>query len=477
MRTALLVALLLVLATPAPADIWQMKQRDMWHTGRANFLVLEDNTIFDNILWEQPAPSPGHLRASSMAFYDGAYDGQDIVVGTYGWPKGAIGMDRHTGATFWFGNPGGGETISNVHPAFSNDGSVVYAMNDATAGPAKAWYTTGTPLANWDNSLDPVPGHMSQPSPVVGPDDVVYAHNWCGGIFGVQDNPGVALSEVFASATNTSNCYTTATLYQDGGTLKVIASGRAAWIKCWDAATGAELWATATGAPGGTDGEVTVDPNNGNIYAPAGWNDIAVVGLDKNGNPLWDTKSKLLYDWIDGTNNPQRAQSTGCLSHDGETYYFQTVSQQGDGSLYAVNTADGSLKWSYNTGSEGWEQHSSCPIVTENGVIIVGTNKSNKFVAVKDGGLGNPILLDTLLVNPDNNGDSKAYASASIASDGKMYVPARLNWTASNGDGDTPDGNLHNLFMCFQTEVIPEPSIMVLFGLGLLSLLGLRRRK
>jgi hypothetical protein len=40
-----------------------------------------------------------------------------------------------------------------------------------------------------------------------------------------------------------------------------------------------------------------------------------------------------VFDWQDGVNNRQRAQSAGCLAHDGLTFYFQTVSAEGEGAF------------------------------------------------------------------------------------------------------------------------------------------------
>lgn len=119
--------------TPATGEIWQMKQRDMHNTGWADYTVPEkrmNDTFFNYFLWQKPAPGP--ISSTSMAFYDGAGpDGADIVVGSYHWPKGVQGLDRHTGAQFWAGNPGGGETIGRITPGFSNDGATLYVVNDA----------------------------------------------------------------------------------------------------------------------------------------------------------------------------------------------------------------------------------------------------------------------------------------------------------------------------------------------------------
>ncbi|MDY6843767.1 MAG: hypothetical protein SVW57_06720, partial [Thermodesulfobacteriota bacterium] len=125
MIIVILIAVWLV--APAKAEAWQMKQHDMHNTGRADYIVPEErlnDTFFDVFLWQKRTPGPGGLSSTTMPFFDGVGpDGADIVVGTYHWPKGVQGMDRHTGEMFWQGNPDGGETIGRITPAFSNDGS------------------------------------------------------------------------------------------------------------------------------------------------------------------------------------------------------------------------------------------------------------------------------------------------------------------------------------------------------------------
>jgi hypothetical protein len=234
-------------------------------------------------------------------------------------------------------------------------------------------------------------------------------------------------------------------LYQDTDHLKVVAAGLWGSIGAYNGNPGEtnnELWRVDIGVP--IESSVTIDPDNGNIYVGAGSDDIFVAGLAKDGSPLWGSAALKVHDHTDGINNPQKAQSAGCLSHDGATYYFQTISDQGDGKLYAVNTADGSLKWTYDTQSKGWEtwnQFYASPIISRNNVIIIGSNDGGKYFALTDN-TTHAELLDTFTVALDG----KARASATFSSDGILYLPLRTTWSVSNGNGDTPSFQTANLF-------------------------------
>lgn len=121
------------LAFPAFADTWPNKHRDHHNTGRADFVVppsRQDSSFFEILRWQTRTPDGGGISSSAIVFFDGAGPGgADLAVTGYHWPKGVIGVDRHTGATLWQGNPAGGESIGALAPAFSPDGSTVYVMD------------------------------------------------------------------------------------------------------------------------------------------------------------------------------------------------------------------------------------------------------------------------------------------------------------------------------------------------------------
>jgi hypothetical protein len=431
----------------AHADTWQMKQRDQYHTGRADYTIPANrmnSSFFDVFLWQKPSPdSPddGNFNGSSMPFFDGAGpEYSDIIVGTYHWPKGIQGMDRHTGQTFWYGNPDGGEYIATITPAFSGDGSTLYVVNDWTDSGASlmAFLTTDGPSSFRGNQYDNYPEHFECGSPVIHYSDTIFGYSWCDGPYGAWDD-GVDIYETWTSQCNSVPCYSDPSLYD----MYVIACGRQNEIIVYDDWAGYPVWTADTGYQ--TDMTPTVDPDTGNIYVAVGWDDIYVVGLDIYGYPLWSDTALQVFDYEDGVNSPQHATACGCLSHDGLTYYFQTVASDGSGQLYAVDTSDGSVKWTCDTQSRGWEGMYSCPIITENNVIIVGNNENGTYYALLDDGTS-ALLLDTFTVQTDDDGNTSARASATLSADGALYLPLCTAWVAGNGDGQTPNYTTQNLF-------------------------------
>lgn len=450
-------------AIPAQADSWQMFGRDREHTGRSDFVVPAErlnHTFFDVLAWQMPSPDSqfdGFFGSSSMPYWDSAGpNGGDIVLGAYHWPKGIQGMDRHTGSRFWFGNPGGGESIAERTPAFSNDGASIYVTNDATD--SEEW-TKGHPLMAFSpavgpaiirhNGGDPVPQHLEMDSPVVAPDGRVFAHDWVGRPHAGTDT-GVAIEESWA-ADSEANCgHSDPALHLDGTRLRVVIGNRDGVVHCFDGQSGTTLWTAAV--PGNwIDSTPTIDPENGNVYVPATGNDgsMFVVGLTSAGAALWQNTATPVFQWSAGDSLREWVRGAGCLSHDGSTYYFQSLSTGGTGKLYAVNTVDGSLRWAAHTRSmdaESSDIPSASPIVTPNGVVIIGNNRGNPptYFAVLDQG-DTAEVLDSLNVAADAN----ARAHATLSADGRLYLPVRMPWLKGNGNGDVPDGLTRNLFTSF----------------------------
>ncbi len=426
------------------ADTWPGKHRDGGNTGRSDFVVplnRQGANFFDIYRWQTPLPgSPGEgsLGASAVSFFDGVGPkGEDVAVVGYHWPKGVIGLDRHTGRVLWFGNPSGGETIGESTPAFSTNGATVYVANDATESkefpgghPCMGFATAVGPGTFWHNGGDAEAWQLAIHSPKVGADGRVYLHSWVDRPRAAADS-GTALSLVWNAATNADQGLGDVALYAGPSGARVIVGSRSGAVKCYDGASGAEVWSAACPT---VDATPTVDPATGNVFVAAGSESVAVVGLTRDGAALWGGSSaRAVFTYAPGKNTAQRAQSAGCLSHDGGTYYFQTNSQEGDGALYAVNTANGTVKWTYATGSLGWEVISSSPIVTANGIVVVGNNYGGAYFALRDDGT-HATLLDTLVVSKGG----EARSTATLAADGTLYLPVRAVWTTPSEGEPSP---------------------------------------
>jgi outer membrane protein assembly factor BamB len=457
-----LVALALAVSfAAAPAvsaqSSWPMRQRDIHNTGRSDFVVPPsrlNSGLFSAIAWQTPTPgnpNDGSFSAGQLVYFDGAGPGgADLIVGSYHWPKGVQGMNRRTGQIYWSTNPAGGESIGANTAAFSLNGGTVYITNDATPAPLMAFSAAMGPGAFWSNagSTDVDPGSWS---PKVLPNGRVITSNWCDSSLAFTDN-GSTLTRVLR-AQDTCSCYPSAAAYQDGGLLRLFVASRCGFITCYDAGTGAQLWRTPVGT--GTDAAITVDPASGNLFVGLGGDDISVAGLNRLGQAIWaGGVARPVFDWIDGVNERQRAQSAGALSHDGLTYYFQTVSQAGDGRLYAVNTSDGSVKWSYPTLSRGGEMQASSPIVTPNGVIFVGNNEGRRYFVIRDDGVA-PTLIATFDNATGGARNGVASASATLAADGFLYLPVRTTWVYPYSGGPTPTGAAAHVFAAFDLRANP----------------------
>jgi hypothetical protein len=446
-----------------------MRGADMHNTNRARFVVpteRQNDTLFDYVIWQAPkpgGPTEGNTSGGQMAYFDGTPAG-DVVTGGYNWPKGVMGLDRHTGACLWSGNPAGGESIGSNTPAFSADGATVYVTNDATPGHTlMAFPTVLGPSAFYSNAgnNDPEAGSWS---PFVLPSGQIVSSNWCENIAGFDDT-GSGLTRAWTGS-GTCSCFPTAAAFEDVGRTRVFTSSRCGFITCFDAGTGAELWQTPVGLP--TDAGITVDPVTGDLYIPLGQGSIEIASLDRFGATRWGGATRV-FTHEPGVNEPQRAQSSGALSHDGATFYFQTVARDGSGMLHAIDTADGGARWSFATGSTGWEAVSSSPILTPNGILIVGNNDAGAYLALRDDG-ASATLLDTFANSADGSGLGHARCSATLAHDGLLYLPVRTAWIHPHAGGDAPTGEVRHLFAAF--DLTEDPSVSLPHPAGLAAFAG-----
>lgn len=456
------------LATAGLAETWPTRQRDNFNTGRAAYTIPTDRLnsgLFGVFAWQKPMPGgvdEGNTGGSSPIFFDGVGPGgSDMVVCGYHWPKGVMAVDRHTGTKFWHGNPRGGELIGEMTPAFSLNGQTLYLVNDSTqsvefpnghalmafassSGPASYWHTGGSACAPC----------LSTGSPKVALDGRIFAHAWDDRPYAAADSGLALTAPVWSADTRISACFSELAMTSSGGTQLIVMGGRNNKLTAFNASSGATVWSKSLSR--NIDAAATVDPATGRVYVAAGSDTIDVVAVNADGTLPWNTLTKRVFTYS-VANNPQLARSAGCLSHDGLTFYFQTVSRQNDGRLYAINTTNGTTRWSLATQSGGWDEVTSSPIVTPNGIVIVGNNNGGVYYAVRDNGSS-----ATVIATFATDAGGPARSSAAISADGMLYLPLKTAWIASNGDGDVPSANTRNMLCAIDlrsgaTAVLPPP--------------------
>lgn len=448
------------------ASGWPMRQRDMHHTGRADFEVpvsRQGEDFFDAILWQTRtpwSPSSGEIGATQMTYFDGAGPGgADLVTGTYHWPKGIQGMNRWTGEILWQGNPSGGESLASRSGVFSRDGRTVYVTNDATPGhPLMAFDSETGPSTFWHNGDNADPEALSMDTPVIGPDGRIFLHRWNSKPSSGVDR-GTWIEHLWTAGTSSAILHADSSLFEAEDGLRIVTAQATNGVRVWNLDTGAELWSTATED---LRASPTIDPSNGNIYVPAGVASTYIVGLDKDGNPLWSDADLLVYEHVPGVNDAHLAEADGCLAHDGRTFYFTTTSEAGSGLLYAINTEDGSVKWTYPINGQkrpslNRDYAVSAPIVTPNNIVIVGNNEGDTYFAIRDDDSA-PTIIDTLETDPDDDPKLEAAASPMLSSDGILYIPYRGVWLEGN-PGAAADLTVQNLFTAIDLRAGARPKL------------------
>ena len=194
------------------AEEWQMNQKDIWHTGRADYKVPQtklNDTFFDDIEWQKT--TIGQSEGSAMIFYDGVGPvGADLVAFGSAGQRRITAVDRHTGAFLWQGGPTAGSNIGKDTGAFSNDGTVFYMTTDISGAHFYAWDTSVGPGTSgtslwWDSSSDPNEHAISMRCPVVAPDGRIFLHRWNNKVSAAQDN-GTSLTLCWLASYDALNC-------------------------------------------------------------------------------------------------------------------------------------------------------------------------------------------------------------------------------------------------------------------------------
>lgn len=174
----------------------------------------------------------------------------------------------------------------------------------------------------------------------------------------------------------------------------------------------------------------TIDSQN-NLYF--GSNDGHVYGITRTGTLLWK--------YPNVTNGLGLFSSSPALSADGTVLYIGCF----DGNTYALNVADGSLKWSYTTNAT-----ESSPAVGSDGTIYIGATNSKLYALNPNGTLKWSATTGSLIksspsVAPNGivyigSGDNKLYGFS--ASSGQQSVAVTLGGPVSSAPVVMADGGI-----------------------------------
>ena len=423
------LGLVLLLSSPlfAGKAIWTGIGGDPGNTNSSPYPVSTSTTVVEKFA---VSSSDGQFeRTSGICLADCGSDAAPYVFGSTGWggnkPYRYSRVDGST--TGWVAQSGTNDSGSGFFVGVSPDGKYVIHQDVNTGNPAspniRGYSSSVNPagVASWGVFVQDSLGY-----PKIGPDNRFYGR---GRPFGTGTDMLVyaldaATGSLVWTAPDDAQNGRPGAFYDTGSTLAYVVSGTSTKMVAWDTqgAYGATLW-SYTDTVGG-NAAPTVDPATGTVYAFRGTRPIA---LDSTGTLVWEG------DAI-GSSPAESVADCGALSQDGSVYYVQSrtgytgwTTMGYAGKLYAYDTSDGSVKWSYNTETRWGE-----PVVSSNGVIFVnngnimdppwaGTNwpGKNQVYAVKDEGTSATLLWTKgMNINPDTSGGWIAIGPGAVYFDG-----------------------------------------------------------
>jgi outer membrane protein assembly factor BamB len=201
------------------------------------------------------------------------------------------------------------------------------------------------------------------------------------------------------------------------------------YIYAIDTASGQVKWSYFFG--GGHGNDDTVIGSDGTIFTIRNNSGLidTVYAFKPDGTVKW-TKT------ITAETGIESSAGQFSVGADGTLYYGTRVFGPGYinlnlGKLYALDPADGAIKWSYNTGDTSYGQS---PIVDASGVVYIGNYFNNtqnhevKLMAINTVGE----LAGTLKWEKSFGTGDTGITSLALRDDGKLWLSYRLNW---DGDG------------------------------------------
>jgi outer membrane protein assembly factor BamB len=358
-----------------------MYQMDPQHTGRSPYAGPRRAVLLSSVEASQPEFLPPENPASRTDFQSGPVVAPDgtIYISTF---AGVLVALRSVGDrlnVLWKYHPPSYATYHGT-PAIGRDGAVYAAFATGTGNEAKnVLYAVKAPSSGGEGQVawmadlgmgQAVPGGSGN-SPVVGPDGTVYALGGGGQVTVVGPDGGVKWTAQAGPATYVSPALgKDGTVYvasQDGNLYAIAppASGSKEGSTRWTFDFGKNLGPTplvttpvTNGGNRGQDGvgsaaSATIGPD-GTIYIGANNSNFYAIAPDGKLKWLYEAERELAGIW-----------TTAALSTDNSTLYFGA----NKGGVYALNAADGKLKWQSNVFGSIY----ASPTLDKAGTLYVGT--------------------------------------------------------------------------------------------------------
>lgn len=290
------------------------------------------------------------------------------------------------GSIKWSGGMAAASTAST--PAIAADGAIYYGTND---GMVYALNTTDGSV-RWSRNI----GSPPVGSPAIAPNGTIYIGNngsffalspadgsnaWGPIMLGnVQSSPAIAPDGtlyVSGSASDLKAFNSDGTLKWDAGTIISTKSSPAlspdgatvyigsdnGALYAVDTSNGNINWTTPFGSPGNAVVSSPAVASNGTIYIGSAGGVLGLAGVlaidPATGNALWE----FITD-------PLSVASSPAIGADGTIYVGCD-----DGIFYALNPANGSIKWWYGTGN----QVKSSPAIAADGTVYVGSDDNKVY--------------------------------------------------------------------------------------------------
>lgn len=367
-------------AAPAGKPMYQM---DPQHTGRSPYagprVAVVARTFDMGFPTGQSDPAIARQRAEVQS---------SSAVGA----DGTMYFTNFQGNLFALRDPGTGDTLSvawhlhvdgqsSLHatPAVGPNNTVYLPLGPLGAGvpPSSKLYAVSAPTSGSDPTMlwtvDLGPSRTSS-SPTLGPDGTVYAVSGAGKLFAISPDGGVKWT-----ATTGPMLRAAPALAADGTVYLASLDGK--------------LYAVAPPAAGGSDGVVQWTFDLGTHLGPtalvtdaksgAGANGIGSIAsptiapdgtiyLGGSNSNFYAITAQGQLKWLfEAQRELAGIASTAALSADNQTLYFGA----NKGGIYAVNAADGSLRWQYDI----YGSIFNSPALDSQGILYTGSTVGHVF--------------------------------------------------------------------------------------------------